>query len=967
MPQATEILRARSRRKNQRKPLRRASRLAWALAVVLVLAAGFFIINGALLYAGIANGLPSVDQIESIYGQHGSRAYQPIQIFDHSGSNLLFEAIHPAATERRWLRLDPVYNTLTIETLEAIVIAQDPTFWENNGTQRGRVFETIIGGIFSPQQDAPALSITQQLAYMSILPLDGIRRSPSIRFLRTASLASDLTDQYSKRTLLEWYINSVDFGNFAYGLDAAALVYFGHHASELTLAQSAMLAAIPADPSQNPWDDLPGARRNQRAVLQSLLEADIITEEQAARARREVIQINPSAPWDGFVPDFALLALAQADALMGSHAHLRAGLQILTTLDYDLQLQLECTLLTQRARLNGQPPTTILPAADQSHCLAAELLPPLRPGDANIDHQLREAAGIIFEPQTGRLLAISGPALEVHTSGTAFSPWIYLTAFSQGSSPASMTLDIPVESDGQDLLPSSGQFAGPQRMRTALVNDRNAATYRTLQLVGVDALLRIARPLGLAPVESTLELEDLSEVPLYNLAYAYSVLANRGWMAGVDAPWASNETYQPSLQPAVITGILNHDGQALYHYTPIEKSIASPQLSYLMNDILSDDNARQLEPGQSTLFNVSRPAAVKNGISRTSTDIWTIGYTPNLLVAIWAGGPVDHPPSNLTPFNSTMPIWQAVFRYAARSMPNQTWETPPGITEIEVCDPSGLLPTEYCPAVVREVFITGTEPTRPDDLFQPLLVNRETGNLATVLTPLSLVEERVYMILPSEAAQWAASADLQQPPSEYDSLVEVIPENPQVRISSPGILDLVRGDVNIRGDAHPDGLESYRLLYGQGLNPTSWVQIGDDHNRPVTGGLLGQWDTSGLEGVYTLQLEVINSNGSVAMDYVPLSLDNTAPEIEIQLPIPGTSLSLSQADSFIIQAQIEDAVGLDEVRIYVNNQLADALESEPYSLRWPVEVPGEYEVRLRATDLAGNTTESDPVIITFTP
>jgi hypothetical protein len=292
---------------------------------------------------------------------------------------------------------------------------------------------------------------------------------------------------------------------------------------------------------------------------------------------------------------------------------------------------------------------------------------------------------------------------------------------------------------------------------------------------------------------------------------------------------------------------------------------------------------------------------------------------------------------------------------------------PPGVTEMEVCDPSGLLPTPYCPSVVRETFITGTEPTRPDDLFQPVRINRETGNLATVLTPLALVEERVYMMLPAEADEWALSADLQQPPDEYDSLVDVAPANPEARITSPSILDLVRGEINIRGDAHPQGIQSYRLLYGRGLNPSGWVQIGDPYETPVTGGILGQWDTTGLEGVYTLQLEVIRSDGSVVMDYIPLSLDNTAPEIELQLPAPNTSLSLSQTDSFIIQARIVDTVGLQEVRVYVNNQLADVLETEPYSLRWTVDAPGEYDVTVRATDLAGNITESEPVTVTFTP
>jgi hypothetical protein len=210
---------------------------------------------------------------------------------------------------------------------------------------------------------------------------------------------------------------------------------------------------------------------------------------------------------------------------------------------------------------------------------------------------------------------------------------------------------------------------------------------------------------------------------------------------------------------------------------------------------------------------------------------------------------------------------------AMRDLPRDGWPVPEGVSVINVCDPSGLLPTSDCPNVVSEVFTSGNEPRQADTLFRAYYVNRETGYLATVFTPPQLVERRIYMIMPAEARQWAASAGIPLPPDAYDA-IQPSPPDPDVKISSPELFAEVSGQVRITGTASGDGFVSYRLQAGQGLNPQEWIQISEDSGTPVTDGLLAEWDTTGLSGLYTVQLVVIRADQIVETAVTQVTVGN---------------------------------------------------------------------------------------------
>jgi hypothetical protein len=198
---------------------------------------------------------------------------------------------------------------------------------------------------------------------------------------------------------------------------------------------------------------------------------------------------------------------------------------------------------------------------------------------------------------------------------------------------------------------------------------------------------------------------------------------------------------------------------------------------------------------------------------------------------------------------------------ATESLPREGWAAPADVSAINVCDPSGMLPTADCPSLVSEVFLNGNEPIQPDNMYRRYAVNRETGLLATVFTLPQLVEDHVYLVVPPEARSWAEGAGLEIPPATYD-VIQPPQVNPDAAITAPELFTEVSGEVRIEGTAAGEGFTSYRLLVGQGLNPAEWTQVAEGA-QPITDGVLATWDTTGLSGLYAVQLQVVRTDQRV--------------------------------------------------------------------------------------------------------
>jgi hypothetical protein len=210
---------------------------------------------------------------------------------------------------------------------------------------------------------------------------------------------------------------------------------------------------------------------------------------------------------------------------------------------------------------------------------------------------------------------------------------------------------------------------------------------------------------------------------------------------------------------------------------------------------------------------------------------------------------------------------------SSSGLPSRGWTQPPGVTTMDVCDPSGLLPGKNCRTIVSEVFLSGNEPTQVDNLYRTYVVNRETGFLATVFTPPQLAEERIYLVVPPEAQAWARSAGFPVPPDSYDA-IQAPPRNPDVHITSPAMFAQVQGRVQVSGSAAAVDFAYYRILVGKGLNAQEWVQLGE-FDKPVAEGPLAEWDTTGLSGLYALQLQVVHTDQRVDTAIIQVSVNGT--------------------------------------------------------------------------------------------
>ena len=284
-----------------------------------------------------------------------------------------------------------------------------------------------------------------------------------------------------------------------------------------------------------------------------------------------------------------------------------------------------------------------------------------------------------------------------------------------------------------------------------------------------------------------------------------------------------------------------------------------------------------------------------------------------------------------------------------------SWQKPDGIVTVSVCDPSGMLPTSACPNTVPEIFLEGRQPVQQDTLYQVFQVNIETGLLATVFTPPDLVEQRIFMVVPAQARLWAKSAGIPSPPSAYDTVQEPRPLE-DAHISSPGMFTYQKGILDIRGSAAGQDFVSYRLEYGQGLYPLQWTQVGSDSSTPVDENTLGEWDTSGLNGLYALRLMVIRSDQHLDQAVVQVTIDNTPPQVVITYPVEGQVVTLATEPQVALQAQVNESF-LDKVEFFIDNKSVGISRDIPLGVLWPAQ-SGNHTLRVVSTDLAGNAAET---------
>ena len=560
------------------------------------------------------------------------RVFQTSRYFDRQG-RLLAERWEEG--RRTWVGLDRISPHL----LNATIAAEDSTFYSNTGVDPMRIAGAALqnaqeGGVVSG-----ASTITMQLARNLFLGPDDRYTQTVDRKMSEAGFAQELTAQFSKDELLEMYLNLLNYGQLAYGPEAAAQAYFGKSAADLTLAEAAILAGIPQNPADlDLVENMDAAKARQWVVLSLMARHGYLTQAQAEAAYAEdlILNANPDGN-DNMAPHFVQFIEESLDEQFGPGYARRAGLQVTTTLDLDLQELAQETVTKNVAEL--QP----------KHDLSNGALVALQPGSNEILAMVGSAD--FANPEIdGQVNVVVSP----RQPGSSIKPILYATALNDNLiSPASVLWDVPVTyTISADFIYEpinyDAKFHGPVTARTALANSYNIPAVKLVDGLSVPRLLESARAMGIKSLDRDSDWYGLSltlgggEVTLLDLATGYATIANRG-------------AYLP---PSGILGITDAQGNALQlPPRPEPSQVISPEASFLVTDMLSDNTARSPAFGTNSDLRLSRPAAAKTGTTDDFRDNWTLGFTPYLLAGVWAGNSDGHAMRGSSGLTGAAPIW----------------------------------------------------------------------------------------------------------------------------------------------------------------------------------------------------------------------------------------------------------------------------------------------------------------------
>ncbi|MCP4517289.1 MAG: PBP1A family penicillin-binding protein, partial [Delftia sp.] len=646
---------------------------------------------------------------------------------------------------------------------QATIATEDANFYANPGVDPTGILRAAWINLRGGEVLAGGRTITQQLARNLLLdPQERAQRTLK-RKLRESLLAWRMARRYSKDEILTLYLNETYYGNLAYGIQAAANTYFGKAASDLDLAECALLAGLPQAPAlYDPLQALPAARARQAVVLELMRKQGYINQEQARLAAAERLHLA-STPFPIQAPHFVMYVYAWLEREYGLETIYQQGLVVTTTLDLDWQHTAETVARNRLAQLRQAPLEKDQP-----------------------DKNVNNAALVALDPHSGEIIAMLGSpnyfeaqidgavnaALALRQPGSAIKPITYAAAFDPTRpdplTPGSVILDVRTSFPTREGLPYvpvnyDHRYHGPVPAREALASSYNMPAVQVLQKVGVENMAALARRMGNSTFDDPPEDESGGgryglaltlgggEVRLLELTAAYAALANGGYR----------------VEPLAVLAVADSQGRALYQAREQDQEqVLSPQVAYLVSHILSDNRARTPAFGEGSVLRLrQRPAAAKTGTTTDYRDNWTVGYTPGLAVGVWVGNADNTSMNQVSGVSGAGPIWHDFMELTLLGHPARQFQRPPGIIEVEICSLSGLLPTPYCSHTRDELFIAGTEPKLYDSWYQPFLIDSANGLLAGSDTPPERVESLVYIVLPKEAQEWARQQGWPEPPA----------------------------------------------------------------------------------------------------------------------------------------------------------------------------------------------------------
>ncbi|MFH0891755.1 MAG: penicillin-binding protein [Candidatus Falkowbacteria bacterium] len=823
-------------------------------------------------------------------------------IYDRTGEEVLYE-IH-GDQKRTLVNL----ADLPVYIKQATIAIEDKDFYNHGGISLWGIFRGVIWRKIRGLPAHGGSTLTQQFVKNAILTSE---RSVK-RKVKEWILSYRLEQKYSKDEILQMYFNEIPYGSTAYGVEAASERYFGKNAKDISLAEAAILAALPQAPSKyspyGPNQELLLGR--QKYILDLMAEQGYITDDEAEAAKAEEFEFKGPAT-NIKAPHFVMYVKEMLSEKYGEKTVEQGGLKIYTTLD----------LYKQN--------------------IAEEVINEIAPKNAE-KWNASNAALVSLDPKTGQILAMVGSRdyfndeidgqVNICTSnrqpGSSLKPLVYATAFIKGYTPNTILYDVvtnftpegvkqsPYEPHNYDL-----NEHGPITMRRALAGSLNIPAVKTLYLAGVDKVIDIAQELGYSTLNDP-DRYGLSlvlgggEVKLLEHANAYSAFAREG-----------------IIHPTVsILKVEDKNGNVLEEYkeTP-EKKVLDPKISRMINDVLSDNSARAYVFGESNWLTLgSRPVAAKTGTTNDYHDAWTMGYTPSLVTGVWVGNN-DNSEMKRGADGSVVaaPIWHDYMKRVLGDTPIEEFRKPEipktgkpildgeagAATTVKIDKFTGLLATEFTPpdSIEEKTFFEPHSILYFIDKDNPL---SEPPQNPGKDPQFNLWEGRVLAWAEKQAASGTESGLIissSTPPKEYDNLhtaenqpeIEILaPENNQV-ITNPLLIGRVRataprgvsrveyyinGNLFFTNDSYPYNLQKSIDFLNNGFHNLK-IRVCDDVNN-----------CTAKEVEFNLVLENNNNNNQ---------------QTELLIISPQSGLALSNIDfPLTVKLEIKNSSRVSKVNIY---------------------------------------------------
>lgn len=707
----------------------RASRASWwsrhplvvrvvALGTTFALAAGLGGAYGMWSLICRGNRCPSIAVLES---------YQPKQTSKLYAIDGRFVA--ELGLERRTLvRISDIPKVVR----DAFVITEDKRFYSHSGIDWLRIPGSVLSNVRAGYFKEGFSTITMQLA-RNIFPEHLSREKSVIRKIKEARVARDIEKRYSKDKILELYLNQINLGSGAYGVETASQRYFGKRVRDLNLAEAATLAAMPKAPGRyNPRRFPERAVQRRNTIIELMRRSDAVSDGDASLAKAYPLQLARRVESGDVAPYFVEWVRQQLEKKFGARLY-DEGLKVYTSLDLDIQTAADRALENQlRAMESGKYGKWNHQTYEQYQAKGASSGEP-----AGGESPYIQGAVVVVDPRTGSVRAMTGgrdfddskfnrATQALRQPGSTFKPIVYAAAVQAGRTPATRVEDVPIsvpQVDGSLWTPQNYdmKFEGSMSMRRGLAQSRNLVAIRVGMEIGEQVVIDEAKRFGIStpiPPYPSIFIGSADVYPIELIA-SYGTFANLG----------------SRVAPNAILRVENQQGQVIWEPKPAKAQVLSPGEAWLMVNMMKDVVLRGTAAGSVWGAGFRVPSAGKTGTTNDGADVWYVGYTADLVAGVWMG--FDKPQkimANAQGGRLAAPAYTQLMMEVYRRKPSPPdWPRPESIITKDACGPNGLY-TEY--------FLTGTETDdgcgaeAPSDIFHiPADTTGRQANAARKVTP----------------------------------------------------------------------------------------------------------------------------------------------------------------------------------------------------------------------------------------